>query len=108
MRRPPDLQLLGFLEAYDRPIADLVLALREIILEEVPDASESIIDLSGLHRRDLVRLQRKDVRTCSATSPPMRGTSILSFREAHGARRAHKRRRPRTLDTIIRPAKTRI
>jgi hypothetical protein len=42
MRRPPDFQLLGFLEAYDRPIADLVLALREIILEEVPDASESI------------------------------------------------------------------
>ena len=42
MQRPPDPQLLGFLEAYDRPIADLVLALREIILEEVPDASESI------------------------------------------------------------------
>jgi hypothetical protein len=42
MRRPPDPQLLGFLEAYDRPIADLALALREIILEEVPDASESI------------------------------------------------------------------
>src|SRR5580698_8691369 len=42
MSRPPDRQLLGFLEAYDRPIADLALALREIILEEVPDASESI------------------------------------------------------------------
>lgn len=42
MRRPPDPQLLGFLEAYDRHIADLALALREIILEEVPDASESI------------------------------------------------------------------
>jgi len=42
MRRPPDPQLLGFLEAYDRPIADLALALREIILEEVPEASESI------------------------------------------------------------------
>jgi hypothetical protein len=42
MRRPPDPQLLEFLEAYDRPIADLALALREIILEEVPDASESI------------------------------------------------------------------
>jgi hypothetical protein len=42
MRRPPDPQLLGFLEAYDRPIADLALSLREIILEEVPDASESI------------------------------------------------------------------
>ena len=42
MRRPPDPQLLGFLEAYDRAIIDLALALREIILEEVPDASESI------------------------------------------------------------------
>src|SRR5580658_10512275 len=45
MRRPPDPQLLGFLDAYDRPIADLALALREIILEEVPDASESIYQL---------------------------------------------------------------
>ncbi len=42
MRRPPDPQLIGFLEAYNRPIADLALALREIILEEVPDAFESI------------------------------------------------------------------
>ncbi len=42
MRRPPDPQLLGFLEAYDRPISDLALALREIILQEAPDASESI------------------------------------------------------------------
>jgi hypothetical protein len=42
VRRPPDPQLLGFLTAYDRPIADLALALREIILEEAPDATESI------------------------------------------------------------------
>ena len=42
MRRPPDPQLLGFLTAYDRPIAELALALREIILEEAPDASESV------------------------------------------------------------------
>jgi hypothetical protein len=41
-RRPPDPQLLGFLTAYDRTIADLALALREIILEEAPHASESI------------------------------------------------------------------
>jgi hypothetical protein len=40
--RPPDPQLLGLLEAYDRPVADLALALREIILEEAPDASESV------------------------------------------------------------------
>ena len=42
MQRPPAPQLLGFLAAYERPIADLALALREIVLEEVPDASESI------------------------------------------------------------------
>jgi len=42
MQRPPDPELLGFLEAYDRHIAELALALREVILEEVPDASESI------------------------------------------------------------------
>ena len=42
MHRPPDPQLLGFLEAYDRHISDLALALREVILEEAPDASESI------------------------------------------------------------------
>ncbi|MGB8781475.1 MAG: DUF1801 domain-containing protein [Terriglobales bacterium] len=34
--------MLGFLEAYDRHISDLVLALREVILEEAPNASESI------------------------------------------------------------------
>jgi hypothetical protein len=42
MPRPPDPQLLGFLDAYDRHISDLVLALREVILEEAPTASESI------------------------------------------------------------------
>ena len=41
-RRPPDPQLLAFLESYDRHIAELALALREMILEEAPDASESI------------------------------------------------------------------
>ena len=40
--RPPDPQLLGFLEAYDRHISGLALALREIVLEQAPDASESI------------------------------------------------------------------
>src|SRR5215831_19454344 len=42
MQRRPEPQLLGFLEAYDRHISDLALALREIILEEAPDAYESI------------------------------------------------------------------
>ena len=42
MRRPPDPRLLGFLQAYDRHISDLALALREIVLEEAPEASESV------------------------------------------------------------------
>jgi hypothetical protein len=42
MDRPPHAQLIGFLGAYDPHIADLALALREIILDEAPDASESI------------------------------------------------------------------
>lgn len=41
-RRPPDPQLLGFLEAYERHIAELALALREVVLDQAPDASESI------------------------------------------------------------------
>jgi hypothetical protein len=42
MERPPDPQLLGFLKVYDQHISDLALALREVILEEAPYASESI------------------------------------------------------------------
>jgi hypothetical protein len=45
VERPPDPQLIGFLSAYDRNISDLALALREIILEEAPDASESIYQI---------------------------------------------------------------
>jgi hypothetical protein len=45
VRRPPDPQLLSFLEGYARPISNLALALREIVLEEAPDASESIYQL---------------------------------------------------------------
>ena len=41
VERPPDPQLLGFLEVYDQHISDLALALREVILEEAPDASKS-------------------------------------------------------------------
>src|SRR3954451_6540197 len=42
MERPPDPGLLDFLTAYDPHISDLALALRAVILEEAPDASESI------------------------------------------------------------------
>ncbi len=42
MPRPPHPKLLGFLEAYDPHISEIALALRELVLEEAPDASESI------------------------------------------------------------------
>jgi hypothetical protein len=43
MTRSPDRRLLGFLAAYDPHISDLTLALREIVLEEAPEAIESIV-----------------------------------------------------------------
>ena len=43
MSRPPDRRLLSYLAAYDPHIADLTLALREVVLEEAPDAIESIV-----------------------------------------------------------------
>jgi hypothetical protein len=42
--RPPDPRLLGFLAAYDPQIAELALALREMMLEAAPDAVEAIYD----------------------------------------------------------------
>jgi hypothetical protein len=42
--RPPDPRLLGFLAAYDPHIAELALALREMLLEAAPDAIEAIYD----------------------------------------------------------------
>jgi hypothetical protein len=46
MFRPPDPQLLGFLEAYDPTVARIALGLREIVLEEAPDADESIYQVA--------------------------------------------------------------
>jgi hypothetical protein len=43
MTRPPDRRLLGYLAAYDPHVADLTLALREVVLEEAPEAIESIV-----------------------------------------------------------------
>jgi hypothetical protein len=43
MPRPPDRQLLSHLASYDPHISNLALALREIVLEEAPEAIESII-----------------------------------------------------------------
>jgi hypothetical protein len=41
--RPPARQLLSYLAQCDPHISDLTLALREIVLEEAPDAVESIL-----------------------------------------------------------------
>jgi hypothetical protein len=43
MPRPPDRLLLGYLASYDPHVAGLTLALREVVLEEAPDAIESIV-----------------------------------------------------------------
>jgi hypothetical protein len=40
---PPDRLLLSYLASYDPHLSDLTLALREIVLEEAPDAIESIV-----------------------------------------------------------------
>jgi hypothetical protein len=42
MVRPPDRVLLGYLASYDPHVSRLALALREIVLEEAPEAIESI------------------------------------------------------------------
>jgi len=43
MTRPPDRRLLTYLGQYNPHISHLTLALREIVLEEAPDAIESIV-----------------------------------------------------------------
>jgi hypothetical protein len=43
MSRPPDRQLLSYLAAYDPHVSNLTLALRDVVLEEAPDAIESIV-----------------------------------------------------------------
>jgi hypothetical protein len=40
--RPPDPNMLDFLSTFDRTVADLALALREMVLEEAPDAVEKV------------------------------------------------------------------
>jgi hypothetical protein len=43
MPRTPDRRLLSELAAYDPNVSDLTLALRELVLEEAPNAIESIV-----------------------------------------------------------------
>jgi hypothetical protein len=42
MVRPPERRLLGYLASYDPHVSRLALALREMVLEEAPEAIESI------------------------------------------------------------------
>jgi hypothetical protein len=42
MVKPPDRALLGYLASYDPHVSRLALAVREIVLEEAPEAIESI------------------------------------------------------------------
>jgi len=42
--RPPSPDLLQFLSPYDRPIADLALAVRAMVLEQAPSAIETMYD----------------------------------------------------------------
>jgi hypothetical protein len=42
MVTPPDPLLLNYLSSYDRHVSSLALAVREVVLEEAPEAIESI------------------------------------------------------------------
>ena len=44
MVRPPDPRLIDFLSPYDPAVSALALALRKMVLEEAPDAVESLYD----------------------------------------------------------------
>jgi Domain of unknown function (DU1801) len=44
MTRPPDRRLLNYLAPYDPRIASLALALREIVLDQAPEAIESLVN----------------------------------------------------------------
>jgi hypothetical protein len=43
MTRPPEKKLLEFLTGYDPQVAEIMLALRDIVREEAPAAVESIV-----------------------------------------------------------------
>src|ERR1700723_2981556 len=43
MTRLPDRQLLSYPAPYDPHVSDLTLALRDVVLEEAPEAIESIV-----------------------------------------------------------------
>ncbi len=44
--RPPDPQLLRYLEAYEPSVAELALQLRQLVLDQSPDACEYVYSTS--------------------------------------------------------------
>jgi hypothetical protein len=44
MPRPPDRKLIAYLAPYDPHVSNLALALRNIVLEEAPEAIESLVN----------------------------------------------------------------
>jgi hypothetical protein len=44
MPRPPDRQLIVYLAPYDPRVTSIALALRDIVLEEAPEAIESLVN----------------------------------------------------------------
>jgi hypothetical protein len=70
MTRRPDPQFLEILTNYDRTVADLALALREIVIEEAPNAVEKIYEkplCATLHSRGYGSSKRhQQMKSCSA------------------------------------------
>lgn len=67
MTRLPDRELLSHLAAYDPHVSNLTLAVREMVLEEEPDAIESISKGYAVHDWILVPPANR-LRTAFATS----------------------------------------
>ena len=44
--RPPNPQLMGLLTPYDSGVVELLMALREVVLDEAPEATEMIWEVS--------------------------------------------------------------
>jgi hypothetical protein len=110
MERPPDARLIGFLAAYDPHIADLALALREIILEEAPEASESVYQVYTVAIWFGFSERMKDMFCYIATSAkhvnlgfPHGATLPDASKVLEGDGKAMRHVKFRTLDDLERP-----
>ncbi|MEO5925987.1 MAG: DUF1801 domain-containing protein [Bryobacteraceae bacterium] len=68
MERPADPQLVRSLATHGALISDLALGLREAVLEEAPEALESIYTAHGIEMWFGVRVAMKDVWFCYITA----------------------------------------